>query len=319
MWARTHDGLRRDQVAAGPHGVVEDADGLADRPDEVRRLLHGDVEVGAEELDGRLVAGDPLDRLADRLGCATGVRRDEQRVVGLHAQRLTHVGVDDRVDPRDLGGVRADGHRRRVAAAAQAEGALLARHPLLQVGHQRELTRRHPVPLLLELGALGRRVVAVGGGVDGREVDGAVLDAHLGHRQPLDAADPVETADPVDHVVGERVLAEDQDVGVAQRSSAWPDAVGRVRRRRGLARLGGGGSRRRTRLGRTGVGVVVATGGQPGREQDEDGRHRCPPRSPAHRSRVGGPPHRFVRIGPPGGPARPRTNRWRPPSARRGW
>ena len=294
MWARTHDGLRRDPAAA-EHGVVEDADGVADRTHQVRGLLHGDVEIGAEDLDRRLVAGDPLDGLADRLRGAAGVRRDEQRVVRLHAQRLTHLGVDDRVDLRDLRGVGADGHPRGVAAAAEAQGALLARHPLLELGHERELSGGHPVPLLLQLGARGGRVVAVGGGVDRGEVDGAVLDADLGHRQPLDAAHPVEPADPVDHVVGEGLLAEHQDVGVPQRALARPDALARLGRRRRLARLARGRRRRTTGWWRA------------------RGCRRRRKRSARTRAARGRPPPLRTAL-----PRPPVQGRWRPPPIRQG-
>ena len=229
MWSRTHDG----SGAMWPpreDGVVEDADGSADRTHQKGGLLHRDVQTEAgrdvEALDRRLVAGDLLDGLAHRLGRPQRVRRHEQRVARLHAELLAHLGVDDRVDGGYLRRVGADSHARCVAAAAELEHAVLGGDAPLQLLHDGELAGGDPVPLLLEVGALDGRVVAVGRGVDRGQVDGAVLDAHLRHRQRLDAAHALDLADPLDDVVGQRGLAEHQDVGAPQRARPRPDPLG---------------------------------------------------------------------------------------------
>ena len=152
------------------------------------------------------------------------------------------------------------------------------------------LTVGNAFPLLLELGAPELGVVAVRGRVDGREVDGAVLDAHLRHGQRLDAAHALDPADPLDDLVGQRVGAEDQDVGAAERSLRGPDAVGRLGGRLlSPAWVARGG--RRTARGRRTAAVVVAAGREQGAEEQRGGRrgHR-PARSPAHRTRVGAAP-----------------------------
>src|SRR6266508_3199781 len=105
---------------------------------------------------------------------------------------------------------------------AELDVAVGILHLLAEPGQDRDLAARHPVPLLLELGAGVRREQPVAGRVDGRDVDRVVLQADLGQRERLDRRDPAEPLDLLDHVGAEGVPVEDQQVGADQGVLARP-------------------------------------------------------------------------------------------------
>ncbi len=213
-------------------------------------------------------------------GDAAGV--EHQRVALDHPEPLAPPLVDDGVDGADL--------RRRVGpdvdrvgdvAGADVEVVVgVERQPVLERLQDGDLAVGDPVPLHLEGGALRPGEAAVRRGIDRREVEHLALDRDLTDRELLARGDTrlaldLDRLDPVDQVLRDRLLADDQQVvsglGVLQRTR-------RLGGRPGVRRTPTGGGGLLDGIARVLAGRLVRRTGA-GSAQQRDCDHRRQPRA----------------------------------------
>ncbi len=227
-------------------------------PDERRLLGVGSRPVRATMSSAWIEARFPTsrcDRLAQRLG--RGIAgRDQQRVARLEAQVLAPLLVDHRVDGGlDLRGVVADVDLGSVVGAAEPdEVVLVLRHLPAQLGRQRQLTARDPVPDLLGVGTaagVNRRYVAGSTAATVSawfSITGWPIENRLGGPDALEVLDPPRpprssgcsglktsrSADARGPCVSRAGRRRARGQGDGRRGWAGGTAVGRGRRRLGL-------------------------------------------------------------------------------------